>query len=172
MLSNDVFRRLRFTLNLRNQEAAELCALGGLEVSEDEIQSFLLRDEDEGFVTCSPEVLTSFLDGLIVHLRGERASTPGQPAPAPIVANNNNRILRKLRIAFNLKHDEVVSVLELGGFRISKPELSALFRKENHKHYRKCGDQVLRHFIVGLTKQHRPEAFPGEEGSEEAEPPE
>lgn len=157
MLSNDVFRRLRYTLDLPNQETAKLCALGGLQVLEAEIQSYLLRDDEEGFDVCSPEVLTAFLDGLIIHLRGEQERKPGQPAPARVVANNNNQILRKLRIAFNLQDDGMLALLELGGFNISKPELSALFRKENHRHYRECGDQVLRYFIVGLTKQRRPE---------------
>ena len=163
MLTNDVFRRMRYTLNLRDREVSELCARGGLEVSEKDIHSFLLRDDKEGFVECPPKVLTAFLDGLIVHRRGERAQKPGQPAPAKVLANNNNRVLRKLRIAFDLKDEGMLSLLELGGFRMTKPELSALFRKESHRHFRECGDQVLRYFIVGLTKQQRPEVSPEQE---------
>lgn len=169
MLSNDVFRRLRYTLNLRNRETAELCARGGLEVSEDDIQSYLLRDDEEGFVECSTGVLTAFLDGLIVHLRGEREAKAGA-APKRVMAHNNNRVLRKLRIAFDLKDEDMMRLLELGGFSMSKPELSALFRAEKHKHFRKCGDQVLRYFIVGLTKERRPEVSPEPEGQDEPVP--
>ncbi|MCH2191055.1 MAG: DUF1456 family protein, partial [Gammaproteobacteria bacterium] len=47
--------------------------------------------------------------------------------------------------------------LELGGTKLSKGELGALFRKPGHKHYRECGNQVLRNFIKGLTEQIRGE---------------
>jgi uncharacterized protein YehS (DUF1456 family) len=159
MLSNDVLRRLRYALDFRNRVVAEICKKGGTEVTEAEVHAFLLREHEEGYLPCRDEVLTAFLDGLIIHLRGERETKPGQ-AVERILANTNNRVLRKLRIAFDLKDEGMLSLLELGGFRMSKSELSALFRKENHKHYRECGDQVLRYFIVGLTRERRPDVDP------------
>ena len=66
-------------------------------------------------------------------------------------------MLRKLRIAFDLKEEGMLELLDKGGFPLSKPELSALFRKQGHKHYRECGDQVLRYFINGLTRMLRPQ---------------
>jgi uncharacterized protein YehS (DUF1456 family) len=157
VLGNDVLRRLRYALDFRNRVVAEICEKGGGEVSEEEVQRFLLREHEEDYLVCSDEVLTTFLDGLIIHLRGAREPKPGQSAPPRIVANTNNRVLRKLRIALDLKDEGMLSLLELGGFRLSKSELSALFRNENHRHYRECGDQVLRYFIIGLTRERRPE---------------
>ncbi len=165
MLANDVIRRLRYALDFRDRQVAEIARRGGAVVTESEVKNFLLREYEDNYVVCSDAILTGFLDGLIMHLRGEREATPGKAKPARIVANNNNRILRKLRIAFDQKEEGMLSVLDKGGFQMSKPELSALFRKETHKHFRECGDQVLRYFIVGLTKERRPdvpEEPPGE----------
>ena len=67
-----------------------------------------------------------------------------------------NIILRKLKIAFNLQSDEILAVLQLEGFSLSKHELSAFFRKPEHKHYRACKDQVLRNFLQGLQLKYHP----------------
>ena len=62
----------------------------------------------------------------------------------------NNDILKKLRVALELRDDDIIEILELSDFEISKTELSALFRKEDHPNYKKCGDQLLRNFLNGL----------------------
>ena len=69
-------------------------------------------------------------------------------------------MLRKLRIAFDLKEEDMLEVLDMGNFRVSKPELSALFRKEGHKHYRECGNEILRYFLDGLTARLGPQDPP------------
>ncbi|MBK0369848.1 DUF1456 family protein [Flavobacterium agrisoli] len=63
----------------------------------------------------------------------------------------NNDILKKLRVALMLRDDQIVEILELVDFRISKSELGAFFRAENHPNYMECGDQVLRNFLNGLV---------------------
>jgi len=63
----------------------------------------------------------------------------------------NNDILKKLRVALQLRDDEIVKILELVDFRITKSELGAFFRKENHPKYKECGDQILRNFLNGLV---------------------
>jgi uncharacterized protein YehS (DUF1456 family) len=67
----------------------------------------------------------------------------------------NNDILWKLRIALKLKDTDIIEILKLADFEITKPELSALFRKEDHKNYRQCGDQILRRFLDGLIIRNR-----------------
>ena len=62
----------------------------------------------------------------------------------------NNDILKKLRVALHLRDDEIVDILKLVDFNISKSELGAFFRKEDHPKYMDCGDQVLRNFLNGL----------------------
>lgn len=63
---------------------------------------------------------------------------------------NNNDVFKKLRVALKLRDDEIVAILKLVDFKISKSELGAFFRKEDHPNYMECGDQVLRNFLNGL----------------------
>jgi len=63
---------------------------------------------------------------------------------------NNNDIFKKLRVALMLRDDQIVEILELVDFRITKSELSAFFRDEKHENFVECGDQVLRNFLNGL----------------------
>lgn len=63
----------------------------------------------------------------------------------------NNDILKKLRVALMLRDDQIVEILELVDFRISKSELGAFFRAEDHPNYVECGDQVLRNFLNALV---------------------
>lgn len=62
----------------------------------------------------------------------------------------NNDILKKLRVALKLKDTDVINILKLVDFKMSKSELNALYQKEDHPNYRECGDQVLRNFLNGL----------------------
>lgn len=63
----------------------------------------------------------------------------------------NNDILKKLRVALMLRDNQIVEILELVDFRITKSELGAFFRAEDHENYMECGDQVLRNFLNGLV---------------------
>lgn len=63
----------------------------------------------------------------------------------------NNDIMKKLRVAHKMKDTDIIKVLELVDFTISKPELNAIFQKEDHKNYQECGDQLLRNFLNGLV---------------------
>ena len=67
----------------------------------------------------------------------------------------NNDILKKIRVALNLKDTDIIDILKLADFEITKTELSALFRKEGHKNYKECGDQILRRFLNGLIIRNR-----------------
>ena len=118
------------------------------------LTSFLKKEEEEGFVECGDDVLVSFLDGLIIHRRGKMEPRPEQNKK-PERRLTNNAILKKLRVAFELKEEDMHKVLELAGFGVSKPELSALFRMKGHKNYRACGDQLLRNFLKGLVIRQR-----------------
>ena len=62
----------------------------------------------------------------------------------------NNDIMKKLRVAHKLRDEDIVKILNLVDFKVSKSELGALFRNENHPKYIECGDQILRNFLNGL----------------------
>ena len=62
----------------------------------------------------------------------------------------NNDILKKLRVALQLKNTDIIAILKLVDFTISESELGAIFRTEDHPNYKECGDQLLRNFLNGL----------------------
>ncbi len=63
---------------------------------------------------------------------------------------DNNDVFKKLRVALQLKDDEIIEILKLVDFEITKSELNAFFRREDHPNYKNCGDQVMRNFLNGL----------------------
>ena len=64
---------------------------------------------------------------------------------------NNNDVIKKLRVALQLRDDQIIEILQLVDFRISKGEIGNFFRNEDHPKYMDCGDQVLRNFLNGLV---------------------
>ncbi|GAC1472421.1 MAG: DUF1456 family protein [Desulfuromonadaceae bacterium] len=154
MNNNDILRRLRYALDISNPAMIEIFQLSGCTIEHTTLLKFLKKEEEEDFIECSNPLLSFFLDGLIVHKRGRRESDAGQP-PKPDPSLDNNAILKKLRIALDLKEENMIAVMKLAGVTISKSELSALFRNKGHKHYKECGDQFLRNFLQGLTIRNR-----------------
>ena len=63
---------------------------------------------------------------------------------------SNNDIMKKLRVALEFTDDDIIKVLDLAIFRVTKTEISAIFRKEDHPNFKPCGDQILRNFLNGL----------------------
>ena len=149
MTNNDILRRLRFTLNQTDAEVQRLCRTVGVEIGEESLFGFLQREDEHGFVLCPDRVLEAYLDGLVLHRRGP--PDPSRAGPPVDARFDNNMILKKVRIALELKEEDMLQALKLGGMELSASELGALFRNRTHKHYRFCGDQVLRNFLKGLT---------------------
>lgn len=154
MDNNDVLRRLRYALNINDSTMIELFKLSAYEIARSDLTNLLKKEDEPGYVYCSDEVMGYFLDGLIVQKRGPKETKPDK-AKEPVPSLNNNLIFKKLRIALELKEEDIVGILKLAGMYISKAELSALFRKEGHKNYQECGDQFLRNFLKGLTLYYR-----------------
>ena len=152
MLNNDILRRLRYALNLNDKTMLTIFELAEHKITRDELLAFLKKPDDEDFVPLNNAMMSLFLDGLITHKRGKLDNPPEKPAAVEL---DNNQILRKLRIALTFRDDDMLSILQLADFKLSKNELSAFFRPKTHQHYRKCGDQVLRNFLQGLTLRFR-----------------
>jgi uncharacterized protein YehS (DUF1456 family) len=154
--NNDIFRRIRYTFNFTDSKMIALFGLAGYRVTRAQISDWLKKDDDPAYKALSDTQLAIFLNGLINQKRGKKDG----PQPAPEKTLNNNIIFRKLKIALNLKEEDTLAILELANLRISKHELSAFFRRADHKHYRACKDQVLRNFLKGLQLKYRPTAIP------------
>lgn len=155
MINNDVLRSIRYALDLSDAKVVEIIKLAERDIDQAAVTNLLKKEDEEGFAECGADVLVSFLDGLIIHRRGKMEPKPDQPPKKPERRLTNNAILKKLRVAFELKEEDMHKVLELAGFSVSKPELSALFRAKGHSNYRTCGDQLLRNFLKGLVIRHR-----------------
>ena len=147
MTNNDILRQLRFVFDYKDHAMVKLFGLGGLEVTREVISSWLKKEDNKDFVELEDPALASFLNGLIVEKRGKKEG----PEPEIEQRLNNNIILKKLKIALDMKAEDVIETLERANLRIGKSELSAFFRKPKHKHYRACKDQILRNFLNGLV---------------------
>ena len=152
MTNNDFLRRLRYALNLRDSVTVQIFKKGGINLTKEDVVNYLKKDIDEGFKKLSNNDLISFLDGLITYKRGEKKDASPVPKIKITKNNLNNILLRKLRIALAFKSYDMIEIFKLGGVEISEGELSALFRSEEHKNYKECGDKYIRVFLKGLIE--------------------
>lgn len=156
MTNNDILRRIRYIFDFNDTKMISIFAQADHAVTREQISNWMKKDDDPAYKSCSDTELAIFLNGLINHKRGKKDG----PQPEPEKKLNNNIIFRKLKIAFNLKEEETLALLKRADLNISKHELSAFFRRQDHKHYRVCKDQILRNFLNGLQLKYRPAAKP------------
>ncbi len=151
MTNNDIIRRLRYSFDLNDSTMIKLFDLAGSKVNREQVSNWLKKDDDPLYKEIYDVELATFLNGFIIYKRG------AQEGKKPINEKklNNNTILRKLKIALNLKDIDMIAIFDLADMRISKPELSAFFRKPTQSQYRLCKDQFLRNFIHGLQIKYR-----------------
>lgn len=152
MSNNDVLRTLRYTFDFNDFLMIDIFGKGGLTVTREEVSNWLKKDEDEEFKSIYDKDLAAFLNGLIILKRGPKEDS------TPVAEKNldNNAILRKLKIALDMKDDGMLEIFALKSFRLSKHELSAFFRRPTQPQYRQCKDQILRNFLQGLQMKFRP----------------
>ena len=158
MTKNDILRRIISAFNLNATKVIEIFALGGLEVTRDQVIAWIKDDTDPQFQQCSDPQLASFLNGFIVNRRGKKDGA--QPTPEQKLTNNV--VFHKLRIALDLQAEDILEILELSDIEISKHELSAFFRKPGNKHFRECKDNILLGFLNGAQIM-----YSGESGESE-----
>lgn len=148
MNNNDSLRSIRYILNATEAKMIEICKLSGLSISQKEMYQFLLNDDEDDFEVCSDNVMAHFLNGLVIFRRGIDLSRPPAPLEQPVT---NNSVLKKLKVAFELREEQLIELIGHAGLKIGKPELSSFLRGREHRNFRPCGDQVLRNFLKGLA---------------------
>jgi uncharacterized protein YehS (DUF1456 family) len=153
MNNNDVLRKIRYTFDYKDSHMLKIFKHAAHEVSIEKLSNWLKKDEDEDFVGIYDIDLASFLNGFINEKRGKKEGE--QPKPEKTLTNNI--ILRKLKIALDLKDVDVLDMLDLAGITFGKHELSAFFRKPSQKQYRLCKDQFLRNFLYGMELKYHKE---------------
>lgn len=148
MTNNDILRSLRYILKINEAKMIEIIGLNEFKVNKEDLESYLKQEDDPGYKNCGDKVLANFLQGLIIYKRGRSTKNPPQPQDLNLT---NNIILKNLRVAFELKDSDIVSLIGKSGLKISKAELSAFFRKPGHRNYRECGNQFLRNLLRGMA---------------------
>jgi uncharacterized protein YehS (DUF1456 family) len=146
MSNNDILRRIRYTFDLNDTKMIDIFGLADLNVTRAQISDWLKKDDDPAFQELSDVQMSTFLNGFIIEMRGKKEG----PQPEPEKVINNNIVFRKLKIALNLKDEDILDIFDLVDMRLSKHELSAFFRNPNQSQYRPCKDQFLRNFLQGM----------------------
>ncbi|MGX1025182.1 DUF1456 family protein [Psychroflexus sp. MBR-150] len=151
MTNNDVLRRLRYTFNYSDAEMISFFELVDVTVSRSDVSAWLKSDNDDGFAALNDRYLAAFLNGLIVSYRGEK------DGKTPVIETSltNNDVLKKLKIAYQLKSDEILELFKLAGKTLSKHELSSFLRRPDHPKYKELMDQYLRNFLLGLQLKYK-----------------
>ena len=140
------------TFDLNDSAVIEIFSLADFNATEEQVTTWLKKEDDESFIKLNDTELAMFLNGFINLKRGKRDGEQ----PKLEARLNNNMIFQKLRIALNLKAEDILEILQLVDIRLSKHELSSFFRKPGNKHYRACNDETLQNFLQGLQRQLQP----------------
>lgn len=151
MTNNDILRQLRYIFDYSDQEMIDVFKAADYDVERWKISDWLKKDDDQQMNLLNSE-LNFFLDGLINIKRGKRDSYQ-------LTMNkelSNNLVLRKLKIALNLKDYDILKLMNAVDAEIGKHELSAFFRNPKQSQYRDMGNQYLRNFLHGLQLKYRP----------------
>lgn len=151
MTNNDILRRLRYVFDFNDFKMIALFKLANYDVERTVVSNWLKKEGDPLLVELTDKELATFLNGLIIEKRGKREG----PQPEPEDPLNNNMILRKLKIALDMKTDDILDLFASIDKKISKHELSAFFRNSEHKSYRPFMDQYLRNFLNALQTKYK-----------------
>lgn len=152
MDNNELLRNIRKVLALNENGMAEIFRINCPDMNASQVRNFLRQSNETDFCACADSNINQFLDALIEHNRGSNQNPTTYLNSAP----SNNTILKKLRIAFNLKDPDMVQIFEASATEVSKQELKSLFRNPDHKNFKACDDALLRNFLKGLAKHSRP----------------
>ncbi|MER3329911.1 MAG: DUF1456 family protein [Candidatus Kapaibacterium sp.] len=153
MTNNDILRRLRYLFDYSDTKIIELFKLADCDVEEALLFDWFRKEDDIDLVEMTDREMATFLNGLIIEKRGKRDG----PQPEPEDRLNNNLILKKLKIALDLKSDDIIDLFALTDKKISPHELSSFFRRPGHQSYRPFMDQYLRNFLNALQTKSKKE---------------
>ncbi|WP_340153246.1 DUF1456 family protein [uncultured Marivirga sp.] len=151
MTNNDILKRVRYIFDYSDEEMITIFDSADYKVSRSLVTDWLKSEDHEDYKDIHDDQLASFLNGLINTKRGKREGV--QPKPEKILENND--ILKKLKIALNLKTEDILVAFKLAGKPVSSHEVTAFLRNPKQNQYRPFLDQYLRNFLNGLQLKHR-----------------
>jgi uncharacterized protein YehS (DUF1456 family) len=149
MQINDILFKIKTALHLDTKMLIEAYKLADYEMSEERLRSILKRHQDKGYEEATYEELGIFLDGLVLLKRGPSDKVASDDE---MVALTNNLILKKIRVAMELKEAELLIIFALAEVTLTKRQIGSLFRKEGGKNFKACSDELLMAFLEGLDE--------------------
>jgi len=149
MQINDILFKLKTALSIDNENMIKAYALADYEMTEERLGHILKRRQDKDYEEATYEELGVFLDGLVLLKRGPSDKVANDDEA---VALTNNLILKKVRVAMELKEAELVILFALGEATLTKRQIGSLFRKEGGKNFKECSDELLMAFLEGLDE--------------------
>ncbi|WP_457608606.1 DUF1456 family protein [Nitratifractor sp.] len=149
MKPGQILYRIGEALKLDRETILRAYALEEYPMSEERLDTILAKPSSKRHEPAEYEELGVFLDGLIHLKRGAVLNRPPDDAEIPL---DNNLVLKKLRIALQLKEMDLEAIFALGGRELSRGQMRDLFRAPDHPRYRPCPDAWLNDFLVGLEE--------------------
>ena len=149
MKPGQALHKIRQALRLDDETMLRIYGLEGYPMEEKRLKAILKKPSAKGHENASYEELGVFLDGLIRLRRGEIKNPPPEDAEIEL---DNNLILKKLRIALELKDMDMEVIFEMGERPMSRSKLRDLFRSPEHPKYLPCSDAILNDFLLGLEE--------------------
>lgn len=151
MTNNEVLHHIRYIFALSNEKISAIFKLAECLKTDKEISDYFRKNGEPSFARIADNHLASFLDGLIIECRGAKEGAQAQSNQTI----NNNIVFNKVKISLALKAEDIITLLDSAELTLSKHELSAFFRKPEHKHFRVCNDDTLLKFFNGLHLKNR-----------------
>lgn len=148
MTNNFILTSIMDALDLDKVDVLKAYRLVDKKITQDDVEDILREAKDEKFILLSDEGFELFLNGLIVYKRGPS----DKKAKKQKIYFSNNIILKKLKIALDLKDEDIIQIFANDGLEITKSQLTAYFRRDGHANYRKCSDALLKRFINGCNQ--------------------
>ncbi|MBK6266046.1 DUF1456 family protein [Marivirga sp. S37H4] len=151
MTNNEIIKRLRYILDYSDEQMIAVFEQADQRITRSLLSDWLKKEDDPEYKELSDMQLAIFLNGLINEKRGKREGD--QPKPERHL--DNNMILKKLKIAFDLKSEDMQHIFKLSNKSVSTQELGGFLRNPKQSQYRPCLDQYLRNFMMGLQIKYR-----------------
>ena len=144
-----IIQAIKDALSLNRAQIKHIYELEEFFIDDNRLNSILKNQSKKGAKSATYEELGIFLDGLISYKRGIKSNSVNDDEE---IILDNNLILKKLRVALNLKEFEVAIIFELADFKISNSTIKDIFRNQNHPKYKECNNKILKAFLEGLRE--------------------
>ena len=70
MTNNDILKKLRVALKLRDDDIIKILSLVDFRISASELGALFRKEDHTNYKECCDQILRNFLNGLVIHLRG------------------------------------------------------------------------------------------------------